>query len=503
MQLGQAQERANARALRAIIWARLGSFGLVRARVLACAQMRRCWSAGGRGLAVSFSFGDFRAGGCSRVVRARACSVSARARPARPRAAAAVRRRRAPAVSRRKVGARSAAAKKQATPATQKEATRGRLAKPQRARFQRPTVGPRATNVPRFRLAQATCCAALCSLDERVWLFRGEPINYSVGTRGNTGWYAYGAEDPPGASTGASTPGVGSNVFAIDKTTIGPCNSGGALKVSSTGNDGSAGWGVGFGVNMMPTVAGVSGKAKYDAKAAGYTGIGFFMKCQAETDFGYVKIVDAANDADVASPVCSYATGSSVICNQYGQKNESFTTDWSYYKVHFGETLQDWDGNGTITSSGLNASALTAFQIQMNTKYTRDGSARVKNGFTAWPTPIRSSRPSSATPTRKLPAARLLATPIFTTASSATSKARTSAGPPGPGTSTAASPIRRRPAASRKSSPAIAAPRTPQERSSRQPSRTEGEFCACRPSSAWATGDCHLPQRQREMERAT
>ena len=169
--------------------------------------------------------------------------------------------------------------------------------------------------------------------------FRGDSINYAVGTRGNTGWYAYGAEDPPGASTGASTPGVGSNVFAIDKTTIGPCNSGGALKVSSTGNDGSAGWGVGFGVNMMPTVAGVSGKAKFDAKAAGYTGIGFFMKCQVETDFSYVKVVDAANDADVASPVCSYTTGASIICNQYGQKNATVVTDWTYFKVHFGETL--------------------------------------------------------------------------------------------------------------------------------------------------------------------
>jgi Cellulase (glycosyl hydrolase family 5)/Stigma-specific protein, Stig1 len=214
--------------------------------------------------------------------------------------------------------------------------------------------------------------------------FRGMPIMYAVGARGATGWYAYGAEDPAGASTGASTPGVGSNVFAIDTTTVGPCNSGGSLKVSSTGNDGSAGWGVGFGVNMMPTVTGQAGKATYDAKAAGYTGIGFFMKCQNETDFAYVKTVDAANDADAANPICSYASGSSVICNQYGQKNETIVKDWTYFKVHFGETLQDWDGNGTITSSGLNSSKLTAFQIQVNTQYTRDGSARVKNPFTCW-----------------------------------------------------------------------------------------------------------------------
>ena len=59
-------------------------------------------------------------------------------------------------------------------------------------------------------------------------------------------------------------PGVGSNAFAIDATTVGPCNSGGALKVSSTGNDGSAGWGVGFGVNMMPNPAGSTKKVAFD-----------------------------------------------------------------------------------------------------------------------------------------------------------------------------------------------------------------------------------------------
>src|SRR5664279_6317213 len=99
----------------------------------------------------------------------------------------------------------------------------------------------------------------------------------------------------------------------------------------------------------MSDAPGTMMKDKFDAKAAGYTGIGFFMKCQAETDFAYVKVVDAANDADVASPICSYVTGSPVICNQYGQKNASVTTDWTYFKVHFAETLQDWDGNGTIT----------------------------------------------------------------------------------------------------------------------------------------------------------
>ena len=57
------------------------------------------------------------------------------------------------------------------------------------------------------------------------------------------------------------------------------------------------------------------------------------MKCQAETDFAYVKAVDLANDADAANPICSYTTGASVICNQYGQKNATIIKDWTYFKV--------------------------------------------------------------------------------------------------------------------------------------------------------------------------
>ncbi len=205
------------------------------------------------------------------------------------------------------------------------------------------------------------------------------PIMYKVGTRGGTEWYAYGAE----GADGPSTPGVGSNSFAIDAANPGPCNSGGSLKVSSPGNSGSSGWGVGFGINLMGDVPGSATpmKDKFDAKAAGYTGIGYFMKCQAETDFFYIKTVDVPNDADVPNPVCSYA-GGGTICNQYGQKNSTHMTTWTYQKVYFSETLQDWDG-GTITS-GIKADQLTAFQMQVNTQYTRDGSSRVANPFTCW-----------------------------------------------------------------------------------------------------------------------
>jgi hypothetical protein len=206
------------------------------------------------------------------------------------------------------------------------------------------------------------------------------PLMYAVGARGGTTWYAYGAEDTT-AALGASTPGNGSNAFMVDATTSGPCGSGGALKVSSNGNEGPNGWGVGFGVNLMPDIGTTKKKGQFDARAAGYTGIGFFMKCSAETDFAFVKTVDAPNDADVESAVCTYTTAP--ICNQYGQKNATLLTDWSYHQIHFADTLQDWDG-GTITTTGLNATALTAFQIQINTKYTRDGSSRIKNPFTCW-----------------------------------------------------------------------------------------------------------------------
>ena len=144
---------------------------------------------------------------------------------------------------------------------------------------------------------------------------------------------------------GPSTPGANGNAFAVDATTSGPCNSGGSLKVSSPGN---TGYGIGFGVNLVDDVTpGVKGL--YDAKAAGYTGFGFFAKCQNETDFVFVKTVDKANDADVTGPTCSYS-GAGTICNEFGQKNETVVADWTYFKVYFADTLQDWDG-GTITAT--------------------------------------------------------------------------------------------------------------------------------------------------------
>ena len=210
------------------------------------------------------------------------------------------------------------------------------------------------------------------------------PLMYETGNRGGTLWYSYGAEDM-GTTKGASTPGSGSNAFAVDTTVMGPCNSGGSLKASSNGNEGSSGWGVGFGVNLMKDVVGTNPPKKdvYDAQAAGYTGVGFWLRCTPEADFVYLKTVDAANDADVESPVCAYAAGSPTICNQFGIKNVTGIADWTYQKVYFAEALQDWEPT-TISSGNVNAAALTAFQVQVNTKYTRDGGTRVRNPFTCW-----------------------------------------------------------------------------------------------------------------------
>lgn len=204
---------------------------------------------------------------------------------------------------------------------------------------------------------------------------QNKPLMYRVGNRGGTIWYAYSATD-------ASNPQQGSNTFAVDSSKSGPCNSGGSLRVSSPGN---TDWGVGFGVNLARDVVQGVAKGTYDAAADGYTGFGFFMECAQDVEFTFFKIPDADNDADIETPRCSY--DSNPRCNQYGIKNNVILADrWTYYRVFFSETLQDWDSNwsGNSPGSGLKTNELTSFQVQMNTKYMRDGSTRQANPFDCW-----------------------------------------------------------------------------------------------------------------------
>ncbi|MBN1654831.1 MAG: hypothetical protein JXA30_13755 [Deltaproteobacteria bacterium] len=159
-----------------------------------------------------------------------------------------------------------------------------------------------------------------------------KPIVYRTGNRGGTSWYAY-------AATTESTPGSGLNAFAVDPTKSGPCNSGGSLHISSQGN---TDYGVGFGVNLAPDVVAGSAKGLYDASADSYTGFGFWMNCAKDVEFVLFKIPDADNDADIETPRCSYS--SNPMCNQYGVKNNAIIADqWSYFRVFFSETIQDWD----------------------------------------------------------------------------------------------------------------------------------------------------------------
>ncbi len=238
-------------------------------------------------------------------------------------------------------------------------------------------------------VAQATdfsCGAITVAAADVISDFQtANPLMYPVAGRGGTAWYSYGAEDTT-TSVGASTPGAGTNAFSVDSTVAGPCGKNGALKVSSQGN---TSYGVGFGVNMMPDKP-IGTKQTYDATTAGYTGIGFWMKCSSETQFVYFKVPDAANDAQVASPQCSYTgTNPARVCNQYGIKNVAVLPTWTHYQVYFSEALQDWKSNPNSFSAGLDPTKLTAFQIQVNSTYTvnqSNGSAgnASPNAFTCW-----------------------------------------------------------------------------------------------------------------------
>jgi hypothetical protein len=197
-------------------------------------------------------------------------------------------------------------------------------------------------------------------------------------------WHAYAKGDTNDANGEMATPGpanpkYSSNIFKVDSTVPGPCSTSGSLHVKSPGG-GTVGdkdfWGVGFGIDFMARTA-ARKKQTYDASK--YTGIGFWAKCSQDLRFAYMKVVDGAQDADIASPTCSYS--GTALCNQYGIKNSVITKDWTYYKLYFNELLQDPDSSGF--GKGIDPAKLTAFQIHVNQNSKRDGQVSA-NPFECW-----------------------------------------------------------------------------------------------------------------------
>jgi cellulase (glycosyl hydrolase family 5) len=187
-------------------------------------------------------------------------------------------------------------------------------------------------------------------------------------------WYGYGVGDVDDQYGIAQTysivdPMNSANHFAVDSTQHGPCSSKGALRVSSPGKAGMGSY-AGFGIDFMARTPTTKKKLTYDASK--YSGIGFWAKCDADLQFAYIKLVDAAEDADVDTSVmptpCSYTTNT---CNAYGVKNAAITTTWSYYKAYFSEALQD--PNGSAFGSGVDKTKLTGFQIYVNPFSPRTG----------------------------------------------------------------------------------------------------------------------------------
>ncbi|MGC4093719.1 MAG: cellulase family glycosylhydrolase [Polyangiaceae bacterium] len=185
-------------------------------------------------------------------------------------------------------------------------------------------------------------------------------------------WYAYAVDDVNSATNEVTTPSIvnpknAANNFKIETTEHGPCSSKAALHVSSPGKAGDGSY-AGFGIDFM---ARTSARKKQSYDASKYTGVGFWAKCKNDLQFAYFKAPDAVQDADMATPSCSYS--SSPTCNQYGIKNSIITKEWTYYKLYFSEALQD--PNGKSFGSGVDKSKLTAFQIHVNPFRPRSGAA--------------------------------------------------------------------------------------------------------------------------------
>jgi endoglucanase len=135
--------------------------------------------------------------------------------------------------------------------------------------------------------------------------------------------------------------------------------------VSSQGN---TGYGVGLGINFKPDAA-PNARDLYNAQADGFTGVGFFAQCKQEITGVFLKFSDDATEAQVVTPQCSFDGKAPLtrLCRQYGVKNAVLLSNgWTHYEVYFSDALLDTDATEAGTS--LHTNALTAFQIQINSK---------------------------------------------------------------------------------------------------------------------------------------
>jgi hypothetical protein len=192
------------------------------------------------------------------------------------------------------------------------------------------------------------------------------------------------------SSVSSSLPKTSPNVFEVDSSQSGPCNRGGSLHVKSANEGTAKGNNVGIGIDLKPFVdASKKTKSTFDAKAAGYTGVGFWMKCSADVEYVLFKIPDGNNDRDLDGPSqpCTYDTKTDgTTCNQFGWKNVTILkNNWQYLSVFFDEVVPDVALTPRTGAAGtFDPSKLTAFQVQVNVGTTRAGDSALPNPFECW-----------------------------------------------------------------------------------------------------------------------
>jgi hypothetical protein len=203
-----------------------------------------------------------------------------------------------------------------------------------------------------------------------------------LSTRGGNTWDTW-------SSDAGSLPKTAPNTFTVDTTQSGPCNRGGSLHVKSPNASVASGV-VGVGIDLKPFVnVATKSKSSFNAKAAGYTGIGFWMKCATDVEYIFFKIPDANNDANMdGTPPCSYsvAVTDPTGCNQNGIKNNAVLKNtWQYEQLFFDDMLPDIAlAPRSGSAATFDATQITAFQVQVNVGYNRAGTSTIANPFECW-----------------------------------------------------------------------------------------------------------------------